>query len=255
VFAQPIIQDRFFNHKGTCQSCDCLSKGSQHLVCDKATGQCPCLPGVIGQKCDQCPGAWQELTSQCNEINTSCSKTYTEGIWWNRVPPGATKQASCPRGANGTATRYCHIRNSWSPPNLFGCISSGFVNVKAVTDNILRGKETLSDKLAVSLSHLLLAASKISDRQYGKDIEIGYNALTLLIAFEGNKSAANMVSSEDDEFVTNILYSTSNLFKVAVKQFWQAIQKKYAGTAGLMQEVEKFVSNINISNKFTLCKT
>jgi len=100
----------------------------------------------------------------------------------------------------------------------------------------------LSDKLAVSLSHLLLAASKISDRQYGKDIEIGYNALTLLIAFEGNKSAANMVSSEDDEFVTNILYSTSNLFKVAVKQFWQAIQKKYAGTAGLMQEMEKFVS-------------
>jgi len=125
-------KDRFFNHKGTCQSCDCLSKGSQHLVCDKATGQCPCLPGVIGQKCDQCPGAWQELTSQCNEINTSCPKTYTEGIWWNRVPPGATKQASCPRGANRTATRYCHIRNSWSPPNLFGCISSGFVNVKAV---------------------------------------------------------------------------------------------------------------------------
>lgn len=64
------------------------------------------------------------------EINTSCPRTYTEGIWWLRVPPGATQIAKCPTGAFGNATRYCHVRKSWSPPNLFGCTSVDLHNVR-----------------------------------------------------------------------------------------------------------------------------
>ena len=49
---------------------------------------------------------------------------------WNRVPPGSTQQQSCPSRTIGNATRHCHIRNGWSAPNLFGCLSVGFYNVK-----------------------------------------------------------------------------------------------------------------------------
>lgn len=43
-------------------SCNCdpvgtMSNGSSVLTCQAAGGQCPCKPGVIGQRCDRCaPG-------------------------------------------------------------------------------------------------------------------------------------------------------------------------------------------------------
>lgn len=55
-------------------SCGCLIEGSKSLTCDKHTGQCPCKDGVVGRKCDRCPGTWEELTSQCNGKLWSCSK-------------------------------------------------------------------------------------------------------------------------------------------------------------------------------------
>ena len=37
-----------------CGPCDCEGAGSQSELCDRTTGQCPCLEGVGGQSCDQC---------------------------------------------------------------------------------------------------------------------------------------------------------------------------------------------------------
>ena len=54
-------------------------------VCDRVSGQCPCLPNVIGQTCNQCaPNHWKlasgtgceacgccpfgAVSSQCNEV-------------------------------------------------------------------------------------------------------------------------------------------------------------------------------------------
>ncbi|RWS16537.1 Laminin subunit alpha-like protein [Dinothrombium tinctorium] len=41
-----------------CQSCNCAEKFSEGTGCDQNTGQCKCLPGVIGEKCDSCPWRW-----------------------------------------------------------------------------------------------------------------------------------------------------------------------------------------------------
>lgn len=231
-------KDTFYNSHNTCMSCGCLIEGSKSLTCDKHTGQCPCKDGVVGRKCDRCPGAWEELTSQCNEINTSCPRTYTEGIWWLRVPPGATQIAKCPTGAFGNATRYCHVRKSWSPPNLFGCTSVDLHNIKQSMKKI----QMLSQVVARELADRLQYAIQSSRRLYGKDVEVGYEALEMLIAYEGNHTGENLVSSDDKFFVSNIVYSASALFTPSVKEFWDMIQKKYAGTAGLMKEMEKFVN-------------
>ena len=36
---------------------------------------------------------------------------------------------------------------------------------------------------------------------YGKDIMIGYDALRLMISYEGNQTAAHLVSADEEEFV------------------------------------------------------
>ena len=38
----------------TFSDCDCDEKGSENLVCENKTGQCPCIKNVTGKKCDKC---------------------------------------------------------------------------------------------------------------------------------------------------------------------------------------------------------
>lgn len=39
-------------------ACGCNTEYSIGVSCDPLTGQCECLPGVIGDKCDHCPARW-----------------------------------------------------------------------------------------------------------------------------------------------------------------------------------------------------
>ena len=58
-------------------ACACLPDGSDSSLCDSSTGQCSCLPGVNGQRCEQCMvGNTEptELKSQC------CVVTYLPGV-------------------------------------------------------------------------------------------------------------------------------------------------------------------------------
>lgn len=36
-------------------ACECHTGYSVGVSCNTTTGQCTCLPGVIGEKCDHCP--------------------------------------------------------------------------------------------------------------------------------------------------------------------------------------------------------
>lgn len=39
---------------GKCEPCDCNLEGIISDECNRETGQCTCLPGVTGRKCDTC---------------------------------------------------------------------------------------------------------------------------------------------------------------------------------------------------------
>ncbi|XP_005110416.2 laminin subunit beta-1 [Aplysia californica] len=75
-----------------CARCVCNQLGTDVSLgeCDRVTGQCPCLPNVVGQSCDQCAADhWDmaggvgctacdcdpsgSLSSQCNEFDGQCS--------------------------------------------------------------------------------------------------------------------------------------------------------------------------------------
>ena len=60
--------------------CVCHILGTDIAVgpCDRATGQCPCLPNVIGQSCDMCAAAHWKIASgegceacNCDSIGTA----------------------------------------------------------------------------------------------------------------------------------------------------------------------------------------
>ena len=77
------------NYLGTvqerCNGSDCQ--------CDKTTGQCLCLPNVIGQNCDRCaPNTWQLASGTgCDPCN--CDAAHSFGPSCNEVRP-------CPQGSH-----------------------------------------------------------------------------------------------------------------------------------------------------------
>lgn len=47
-------------------ACGCNSEYSVGVSCNPRTGQCECLPGVIGDKCDHCPHRWVLIQPEPN---------------------------------------------------------------------------------------------------------------------------------------------------------------------------------------------
>lgn len=61
---------------GNLSVCACHPEGSQSPFCNQLTGQCICVPGAYGQRCDHClPGHWGFPSCRpcsCNGHADSC---------------------------------------------------------------------------------------------------------------------------------------------------------------------------------------
>ncbi|XP_029468413.1 laminin subunit gamma-3 isoform X2 [Rhinatrema bivittatum] len=90
-----------------CVSCNCNRAGtaSERLTCDPITGQCMCLPRVIGRDCSQCRPGFYDL-----QPGTGCKscECHSVGSQNHQCHP-ATGQCTCHLGIEGVSCDRCRF--------------------------------------------------------------------------------------------------------------------------------------------------
>ncbi|KAL4226155.1 Laminin subunit beta-1 [Mactra antiquata] len=71
--------------------------------CDRITGQCPCLPNVVGQKCDMSAPGYYNMTEGVGSIPCNCDKNGSFGIECNEL----TGQCDCVVDRGGRTCGEC----------------------------------------------------------------------------------------------------------------------------------------------------
>ena len=69
---------RFYPSLFSSTACDCDPRGSESMQCDKRTGQCQCVAGVTGYKCDRCARGTTGQLPNC----VPCGECFDN---WDRV--------------------------------------------------------------------------------------------------------------------------------------------------------------------------
>lgn len=59
-----IFKPKFSSNRFHKIACSCNNEYSRGVGCNVNTGQCECLPGVVGEKCDSCPYRWVLVQDQ-----------------------------------------------------------------------------------------------------------------------------------------------------------------------------------------------
>ncbi|KAF8777898.1 Laminin subunit gamma-1 like protein [Argiope bruennichi] len=111
--------------KGDCKACNCYPVGTEKrdpesdvLICNYATGQCPCKPNVEGKHCDTCAEGYWNLVSgegcepcQCDPIGSL-----------NRTCDITTGQCQCRPGVMGQKCDQCmSLHYGFSPEGCKRC--------------------------------------------------------------------------------------------------------------------------------------
>uniref|UniRef100_A0A8C1KWE5 Laminin, beta 2 (laminin S) n=1 Tax=Cyprinus carpio TaxID=7962 RepID=A0A8C1KWE5_CYPCA len=104
-----------------CRKCTCNFLGTERsqclsrddCVCQRATGQCQCLPHVIGQTCDHCaPNYWNLASGRgCEPCGCDPNNAYTSAC--NEF----TGQCQCRVGFGGKSCKDCQ-ENHWGDPRV-----------------------------------------------------------------------------------------------------------------------------------------
>ncbi|OWF54908.1 laminin subunit gamma-1-like [Mizuhopecten yessoensis] len=92
--------------KGDCQACNCYPPGTLNtggLLCDPTIGQCPCLPHVVGRKCDACEAGYWNLDSGAGCEACDCLPMGS----LNNTCQVAGGQCQCKPGVTGRQCDQC----------------------------------------------------------------------------------------------------------------------------------------------------
>ncbi|XP_053321438.1 laminin subunit beta-4 [Spea bombifrons] len=107
-----------------CTSCDCNPLGTNaanclmyeevgECVCDKTTGQCPCLPNVIGINCDTCASGYWGMANGKECQPCDCNANGSSGKQCNQL----TGQCTCKPKYKGQKCDQC-IDNYYGNPKV-----------------------------------------------------------------------------------------------------------------------------------------
>ncbi|XP_072281495.1 laminin subunit beta-3 isoform X2 [Pyxicephalus adspersus] len=90
-----------------CIKCDCDPQGTAtDQPCDSETGQCRCLPNVIGLRCDQCASQYWNIASRRGCQLCDCHPRNSYSLQCNQV----TGQCLCREGFGGQRCTECPVR-------------------------------------------------------------------------------------------------------------------------------------------------
>ncbi|ESP04836.1 hypothetical protein LOTGIDRAFT_211656 [Lottia gigantea] len=90
--------------KGDCESCNCFQNGTRKDIgCDQTTGQCACLPHVIGPRCDSLEIGFWNINSGNGGEPCDCDRIGSTNITCNPY----TGQCECKVGVSGRRCDTC----------------------------------------------------------------------------------------------------------------------------------------------------
>lgn len=97
-----------------CVECDCDFLGTNNTIqfCDRVSGQCPCLPNVVGLRCDECAVNHWKIASGDGCEACECDPIGSLSEQCNRYDG----QCECKPGFGGRACNQCQS-TYWGNPN------------------------------------------------------------------------------------------------------------------------------------------
>ncbi|XP_062990215.1 laminin subunit beta-4 [Elgaria multicarinata webbii] len=119
-----------------CRKCDCnllgvnpaeCPSGNDDCMCDQTTGVCPCLPNVIGAKCDQCASGYWNLIQGTGCHRCDCNPRHSQ----NNLCDQFTGQCPCKLGYTGKRCDVCD-------ENYFGDPQAHCISCKCNKDGTLK---------------------------------------------------------------------------------------------------------------------
>ncbi|KAK2175578.1 hypothetical protein NP493_725g01002 [Ridgeia piscesae] len=160
-----------------------------------------------------------------------CEEERTDGLSWTQTVAGMTARQPCPRGFIGEASRSCvetpEGRGTWQPPNMMGCVTKAFVDVKEMLEQMDDGIGANDRDVAAKM---LESATNVTEELPPGDINVAINLMRAVISVE----------KADVNTSVAIVRTVNNLLMSRNADSWARVQKvKPQKGVVIMRVVEK----------------
>eukprot|EP00118_Oscarella_pearsei_P020227 m.218647 g.218647 ORF g.218647 m.218647 type:complete len:1794 (+) comp39902_c1_seq2:821-6202(+) len=134
--------DEFFGNAtfgGSCEPCACDGEGSNSSICDKTSGQCSCIDGFSGRKCDVCKDGRFNKAEGC----LACDCNVTNTVNASNVCMKSGGQCPCVQNVAGRTCDVCRPGLIGAPPTCVDC-GQCFSNWTALIAELVDKAHTLA---------------------------------------------------------------------------------------------------------------
>lgn len=240
-------------------ACSCNDNYSRGVGCNDQTGQCECLPGVIGEKCDSCPHRWVFVADRgCHECDT-CHHALidvTDSLA-NELDPVIVEFKSSVGGyfTQQKLTYYDQVADEIEPkvkaldPNgvnltpIGNSIDSLENDVKNFERKVRNTNQTTSDKLHGSLKLLNDSRNELTKSRLAVDNvqNVIYEVGKLADSFESDDIAVTQDKIGEAQQILN------QILPISVDT--EPARLRLDATSNYLAEIERFAEPVNAQNR------